>query len=1275
MRKHTLPILLAGITLTIAISLQAQNAQFSRHISNHEIQTFAQDAQGYIWMGTARGLNRYNGTSYTTFYAGSGDFDLHSNNILSLYQDSDGRLWTGTECGLGYYENGRFHQFANAVFNPTSQILELDKEKIVAIGLNGLISFRKEDINTAVDRFMDNGTSRLNNATISSIGEVWLARNSADSCYLSILDSHLRRIEEHFLGMHQNVLSIVKRPGRTLWVATADDILTFDEYSRNQRPTPAALKKLVHQEQILFLQPYQENSLLIGLAGLGLFSFDIDSEAVTQLVPEQHLDAQNYVCFVDRDNNIWLSDKESDVLFYAYNRPYAHFSPGENPLLNGRISHLAFDREGYLWMRSGSRLCSMDPSSGKILWISPSPTASSGLLIDSHGNLDCISDSKRAVEQYRLSGGKASLIRSIPLKGDAFSISEDTEGKLWLSLSRQLAIIGPDGKPEYISGPERIPFTMILGDPSTKRVFLFTVKDGLYEILPEGSFRQIGDKSLASSDIVMVARDGTLWCGTYNDGLIRYNERDGSLEHFDETSGMAATGIKSLLEDAEGNIWVSTSEHISKYDAGTRTFSTFHDDRFSGGRFYDLVSAAAGPDGRLFFGGTGGITVIDPSAAVSSRKETALQFEYLAVNGEQFPSGAPALDLSWKENSLDFRFSGIDFEAGSLLNYSYMLEGYDKDWQYRSSDVEAAYSQVPAGRYVFRARVREQNGQWSPQELRLPITIHPAPWASWWARLLYFLMSAGLLVGGIWFFLRLRAQRSKLAIAQQREEMKQQHIDFVTNISHEFRTPLSMIYAPVKELSKHSLPEEDKRLVSTIARNAEHLRGLAEQILSTQGGRQENEALHIRQNDLVSVVRSMAGNFAYAAQEKGQELKVDVPESMIAWFDTEKVSKILGNLLSNAIKYTQEGGQITVCLMKEDNHACIRVVDDGIGIAEDKRDRIFERYERLGAESTGVIGSGIGLHYARSLALLHKGALEFRPNEPAGSIFTLTLPVNRAAYDEAQVDETAYIPPAEVTLEDTGEKDGTLLIAEDSDEIRYFLRDLFAPHYRVILAPDGQEAEENLKLALPDLVLSDVIMPRKTGYALCAAIKENPQWCHIPVVLLTAKADAGSNIEGMRAGADAYIPKPFDPDVLMAAVESQLRNRRLLQSRVLNLTSTTLQEPEKAEEAHLNASDKALLEKVYAWMDAHLDDETTGVQDLAQELGMSYSSLYAKLKALTGKTPQAFMMHYRMNIAMELLKEGELNVSEVAYKVGSSSPSTFSREFKKHFGFPPSQVQ
>lgn len=1266
--------LFTGFLLSGAFCANAQDAQFSYHISNVNVQAFAQDADGYIWIGTARGLNRYNGTNYAIFYAGSGAEELNSNNILSLTLDSSGRLWTGTECGIGYYEDGRFHHYANTIYNPTSQILELDADTVVGMGKDGPISFRKDDLNTPVGRFSDDGTSWLQDALVSGSGDLWFPRISGSTTFLDVLDKDLHRIEEFNLGHGLQVSGLAERPTHTLWAATSRGIRCFDSRARTPIPTPQPLTDLVAGHQILFLLPYKENNLLIGLAGKGLFSYNTAAGTVMQVVPEQHLTAPSYVCFVDRDDNIWLSDKQSDICFYADRRPYTHLSLSENPLLQGRISHMAFDREGYLWLRANNRICSLDPETGQFLWISPGPSGGGGMLIDASGRLDVISADKRSVLQYQISRGSATLTRTFPLEGEAFSISEDANGQIWLSLNRRLAVIAPDGTTDYLSGPEGVPFTMTLSSQESRRVFLFTVRDSIYEILPDRTFRRIGGSELASTDAVAVGRNGVLWCGTYSDGILRYDESSGRSEHFDSASGMPATNIKALLEDNEGNIWFSTSEHITRYDPVRRLFSTLHDDRFSNGRFYDLISCAKAPDGRLYFGGTGGITVIDPSMPIPERGGTPLFFEYIAVNGKQQPTDVRELHLDWRENTLTFRFSGLDFESGSLLSYAYRLDGLDRDWQYGTTNVQAIYTQLPAGQYCFRARVREQNGLWSPRELLLPVTIRPAPWASWWARTLYLLLGLGLLGTGVWFLIRLREQRSQLAIAKQREEMKQQHIDFVTNISHEFRTPLSMIYAPVKELAKHPLDERDRGLVDTIFRNAERLRGLSEQILSTQGGRQEHEALKIRQNDLVSVANGMVGNFAYAAGQKRQSLRSVMPESLIGWFDTEKVSKILGNLVSNAIKYTPEEGHITVRLEQDGETARIAVEDDGIGIPENKREKIFERYERLGAENTGVIGSGIGLNYARGLASLHKGSLTFTPNTGQGSIFTLEIPFNKEAYADADIDETDYRPVQEAADDSGEEKEGTLLIAEDTNEIRYFLRDLFAPRYRVILAPDGLEAEENLKLALPDLVLSDVIMPGKTGYALCSDIKENPDWCHIPVILLTAKADAQSNIEGMRHGADAYIPKPFDPDVLMAAVESQIRNRRLIQNRVLNLTSTTIQEPEKAEEAHLSAPDRAMIGRIHAWLDANLDNEQIGVQELARELGMSYSSLYAKLKGLTGKTPQAFMANYRMNIARELLLAGELNVSEVAYRVGSSSPSTFSREFKKHFGYPPSQA-
>jgi signal transduction histidine kinase/DNA-binding response OmpR family regulator len=849
-----------------------------------------------------------------------------------------------------------------------------------------------------------------------------------------------------------------------------------------------------------------------------------------------------------------------------------------------------------------------------------------------------------------------------------FSFSVSADGTIWLSGIDELMKVSRDRTQTRI--PVSEPFSYLMPSPGDNRNFIVGLKDGLLEVLPDGKRKPFGGEKEGFQNVsaLIMARDGTFWMGTYNDGILHYDEAHGQVDRF------GGGDIKSIVQDNEGYIWMSTATHITRYDPWSHVFSTLFDSHYRDGRFYDLLSAAKGPDGKLYFGGSGGITVVDPAAFRPAARQIPLRMESITVNDHSYPGNTEALDLDHEDNNLSIRIAGIDFQSGSLLDYEWMLDGYEDDWHAGSVTPAAVYTHIPPGSYTFRARVREQNADWSASAIALPVTIRPAPWASPWAKALYWLLGIALLLAALWAIIRMRTQKDRLALAAQREELKQQHIDFMTNISHEFRTPLSMIYAPAKELEKSALTPRNRELASLISRNAERLRSLSEQLLKNQGGRAESESLQVRQNDLAALVRSMTGMFRFAAEGKNLDLSVDLPESLLCWFDTEKVSKVFGNLMSNAVKYTPEGGHIRVLLERKDADAVISVVDDGIGVDPEKRERLFDRFDRLGAENTQVVGSGIGLNYARNLAVLHKGKLEYEPNEPKGSVFRFTLPVDESAYPD-DISFTDREEPSELFAKPgDGDKAQTILIAEDNTEIRLFLNDLFRSDYNVFLASDGLEAEDDLKLSIPDLVLSDVIMPNKTGYGLCADIKANPDWNHIPVILLTAKADAESSIEGMKAGADAYVSKPFDPDVLKATVESILRNRWLLQEKIRDLKGADLENPAKTEEARLSPADSALLQKVQAYLDNNLENEEADINDMAFQIGMSYSSLYAKIKALTGVTPKAYATAYRMNIARDLLLQG-WNVSETAYKVGSSSPSTFSREFKNHFGYPPSQVK
>ena len=1123
----------AGLLL-LAGTAVAQDTGFSLSLSNPQVTAIAQDADGYIWMGTMRGLNRFNGSSFTTYFSSGEENALNNDHILSLCADSDGTLWIGTECGLNWYRDGKFGHLNATVFNPVSDIREKDAEHITFRGKSG--------------------------------GFV------------------------------------------------------MDKLTRTLIPDPDAVTE--------------------GSAGT--------------------------VRFTDQDGGVWTADGKDGFTYTAKNQPFTtlELSPdGE------RVSHLTFDREGYLWLRLDTRMCSFSLPDGKLVW-QDTEHRCGGLFLNNEGRLIALMDGHDIIN-YEVHGGIPRPAGRGSQQDEIFSITTDTRGNLWMSGEEFLVKVNPQREVTRI--PVAQPFSYLMPSPGDARNFILGLVDGLLEVKEDGSIVSFGE-GFQNVSALLLARDGTYWMGTYNDGLIHYDEARGIVERFDTASGVMVGDVKSLVQDRDGNIWISTATNLSRYNPWTRTLSALHDNRFRDGKFYDLISSAVGPDGKLYFGGSGGITVVDPQEFQPAIVDIPLRMEAISVNDEPLWEQTPSLELDHRHNSLQLRFAGIDFAAGSMLNYAWRLEGFEDNWHTGSVAPIAIYNQLPAGRYTFHARVREQNGPWSSSEIVLPVTIRPAPWAAPWAITLYWLSGIILLMTGLGFFIRYRTQKDRLALASQREEMHQQHIDFMTNISHEFRTPLSMIFAPAKELEKSELPPHEREMVNLISRNADRLRTLSEQLLSS-AGRETQENLVLRENDLTSLLRSTAQMFRHAASEKEQELTADLPETCIGLYDTEKVSKVIGNLLSNAVKYTPEGGHISLALKQEDGNAVITVTDDGIGIPEEKRGRIFERFDRLGAENTRVIGSGIGLNYAQGLARLHKGSLTYQPNEPKGSVFRFTFPIDKASYPEWTEQEAPAEMETSLIPEEGGEKAQTILIAEDTAELRQFLGTLFKDTYNVILASDGLEAEDNMELSLPDLVLTDVVMPGKTGYALCADIKKHPDWNHIPVILLTAKADAASSVEGMKAGADAYVPKPFDPDFLKATVESILRNRRILQEKVRNLTSADLQDPEKAEEIPLTSAEKAFLEKIHAYLDANLDNVDADVAGMADELCMSYSSLYAKVKALTGETPKAYSTAYRMNIARQLLLSGEWTVSEVADKVGASSPSTFSREFKKHFGEAPSQIK
>lgn len=576
------------------------------------------------------------------------------------------------------------------------------------------------------------------------------------------------------------------------------------------------------------------------------------------------------------------------------------------------------------------------------------------------------------------------------------------------------------------------------------------------------------------------------------------------------------------------------------------------------------------------------------------------------------------------------------------------------------------------------------------KSLGVPETQVENPWFSPTAWVFYIFFIPILISYGKEAYKYLKHREKRIQLAEEQQELHEQHMHFVANISHEIRTPLTLISAPLKELIAHNeLNDHDRELLGIMQRNVSRLNMLAEQILNNSNHGKDDRVLRETFGDISAFVGGIANNFRFYAHEKNLHLTFDSKTNgQQGYFDMEKVEKIVSNLMSNAMKYTPEGGDIVVRVCLDQSNAVVIVKDTGIGVTDSRQREMFRRFNRLdmSAIDPSSKGFGVGLHYAQCLAFLHHGRLSYEPNVPKGSRFTLSIPYKEAVQEQAVVEASAM--QSENAVEETMEPSvhsevdenlPTILLVEDDYEMRGYIQLLLDDDYNVIVAGDGEEALEKLKLNVPDLVLSDVVMNRMDGFELCQCIKESPDYGYLPVLLLTAKSDLDNRKHGIDCGADAYVGKPFDPYYLKSVIASILENRQRIQRIIRNMThiepETSICEGDAGNaEPLMSERDREFLNHFYKLLSDHLEDDNLNVTQMAEDMNLSYSSLYARVKDLTGQSPQVFLNTYRMNIAMELLQTHNYTVSEVCYKVGASTPANFARSFKKQFGMVPSAV-
>ncbi|MBO4475215.1 MAG: helix-turn-helix domain-containing protein [Bacteroidales bacterium] len=809
---------------------------------------------------------------------------------------------------------------------------------------------------------------------------------------------------------------------------------------------------------------------------------------------------------------------------------------------------------------------------------------------------------------------------------------------------------------------------------------------------------------------------GSVWLGTTDNGIICRDASGGVLRPVD---GAPCPDICSIREDRNGNIWVSTMNGLGKYDRTVGSFVHYFESDGIGGNQFSPRASCVLPDGTLVFGGTHGITWFNPLDA-PARRTVPLVFEDLKIHNqlvrpsadgpiEAELSGKPQVTIRDSQNGFSISFAALDYSGFEQIRYACMLEGFDKYWIRLGTAHEVYYANLPPGRYTLRVRVADGSHSITETEESLCIRVLPPWYRSWWAIVLFSLAGLGVLYV-VWRFYRhirrvrkqaaahIRAERREReqaeAAREAEKELNRIQMNYFSNVAHEFRTPLTMIAGPVSQLAaSEGVKGQDRQLVSIIQRNTAWMLSLVGQLLDFNRIGNSKLQMRVAKMDVLVPLRDIAGLFRFNAESKGIDFTTyGIEDSFVMWVDADKMQKIVMNLLSNAMKFTPSGGRVSLGfdvvsrseaasrfpLTDSDSdgqYAQISVADSGPGIPEEEMEKIFERFYQTGGHKGQ--GSGIGLYYARVLTGLHHGYIKAWNRPEGGALFSVVLPVSASSYTEdertseapqLQLHAAAVALPAEDGA--AGAEKKHIAVVDDDIDIANYLKVMLSPLYRVSVYFDAASALSGMGEDAPDLVVSDVVMPGKSGYELCEAVKGDLQLSHIPVILVTAKVAVENQVLGLDKGADAYVTKPFQPAYLLALIKSLLENRDKLRRQLGSVTTTEEIAPEA-----LSPRDSAFMKDLYALMEKELANADLDITRMTEMLKISRTKFYYKVKGLTGENPAVFFKRYKLNRAADLLREGKFNMSEIAYMTGFNTLSHFSTSFKKQFGVPPTEYR
>ena len=1305
---------------------EVQGVIVAQELSNSRVQCIAEDASGQLWVGTFRGLNRYDGHEYHQYLCTDDSLGLPDNQIKDILCDRQGRLWVATVNGVCRYNHmDAFDRITVGSPNlNTQKLLEDSKGRVYVYNGTDVLCFNeaKQAFLPCISREMGKQQWAWGNCIIDASDQILIT----ESQRILVYDSSTNKLKREIpLGDHYYFYSEMLSNG--LMILSGYGHLTLYD-TKSQRIVPISQdmesRMMAHNSIIQAARLLEDNTILLSTSHNGMFELNLLAQSLhgqgdadfTRPVP----DAMVTQVFQDSRKNVWLGTYDKGLFAdYYYKEKFGGSDNYLNRVIdNSSVLAVAMDQQQDLWISTllkGLFVYHLNTQQAEAVPLEGLPSgeqknAVTHIFCDRDGLLWLSTPS--LIIKCNYTGDRLNILNQWAFMAP-MDFEQTDDGTVWVSTSSNDIIGFPKGASQpivkqafnadfcFIPSLLRLNDGQMLISAFYQKILRMNPQTGKFSELDIPSMAQCIRRSVYIPTDMLQDSKGDVWIGTVSNGLMRYNLKTNEMTRI---AGLSCSDVGSIEEDRQGNLWIGTMKGLNRWDRKTgRITSLYKADGIGGDEFVDRASCQL-PNGSLVFGSTDGITMFNP-ADIDTLQSIPLMFSDLKIHNQLIRPSADGpinavLDsceevrLDYNENSFSISFTALDFGEYERVHYYHKLDGFDSNWIDAGNDHWASYANLPSGQYTLRVRTTgSASDEVSSDERTLRITVASAPANSWWAWLIYLVIVSALVYYLYRNARRVVAARRAARQAQMEKEQElrtnQMNMSFFANIAHEFRTPLTMIAGPVGQLVKsNSLSNEDRGLLSITHRNIQRMFKLVNQLMDFNKLENDTLRLHVEKLDVTQVVNGACDYFIYNACERNVTInRYGMEDVLMAWTDGDKLEKILTNLISNALKFTPTGGYIDVSLDVADNQVKITVADTGKGIPEEQFENIFKRYYQLNNQTKGIInwGTGIGLYYSHRLAELHHGSLTVaNRQEGSGAVFTITYPMDETAYTEKErqviatdnvadnrvIDTSSMSQPVQ-TVESTEDTRPTILIVDDDTEIINYMRVLFSRDYRLITCLDAETALEEMRAAEPNLVLSDVAMPGKDGYELCQEIKQDIQLCHIPVILVTAKITADNQVEGLNVGADAYVTKPFEPAVLSALIQSQLKNRDRVRKL---LTKATTTEDESVEDA-LSEQDKHFMEELYKLMEEELSNSELDVSRITKLLLISRTKLYYKIKGLTGETPSSFFRTYKLNRAAELLKGGKYTVSEIADLCGFSTQSHFSVVFKKQFGVTPTEYK